>query len=213
MQTIRRACWGWTADRMEKAILARHAESESSARRLVNGDPAIHVPLTARGRRQARQLAKALAKDPIDLCVTSEFRRTVETADLALEGRGIPRVVMPELGDILPGAFEGRGLDEFRAWLRRKGVAAIPPGGGESRLDTVTRYCRAYRAILDRPERTVLVVTHGLPVMCAVIAASGEDLPVVLDRLPYATPYRLSARDLGRAVEHLQRWVRAIRAA
>ena len=70
---------------MERAILARHGESELSCRGLTNGDPRVACPLTARGREEAGRLGELLATEPIDLCVTSEFERTRETADLALE--------------------------------------------------------------------------------------------------------------------------------
>ena len=67
-------------------ILARHGESVFSERQLVNGDVAVPGPLTARGEEEARALGRAIADDPIDLCVTTEFERTRQTADLALDG-------------------------------------------------------------------------------------------------------------------------------
>ena len=90
---------------METAILVRHGESEASVRGLVSGEPTTACPLTAVGRRQARKLGLLLAKKDIDVCVTSEFPRTIETADLALDGRDIRRVVIPELNDPRAGAF------------------------------------------------------------------------------------------------------------
>ena len=73
---------------MERVVLARHGESERSVDGVTNGDPAVRVALTATGREEARQLGRELAGDPIDLCVTSEFERAQETADLALERAG-----------------------------------------------------------------------------------------------------------------------------
>ena len=49
--------------------------------------------LTAEGQEQARRLAKALAHVPVDLGVETEFLRSQETLELALEGRDVPRLV------------------------------------------------------------------------------------------------------------------------
>ena len=79
---------------MEEAILSRHGESEYSVRGAINGDPTVAVALTEEGREQARRLGELLGDEPIELCVTSEFQRVRETADLALAGRGVPRLVL-----------------------------------------------------------------------------------------------------------------------
>ena len=60
---------------METLLLARHAESEFSAKQLVNGDPGVSCPLTETGRAQARALGAAIADERIDLCVVTEFER------------------------------------------------------------------------------------------------------------------------------------------
>ena len=46
---------------MDEAILARHAESEYSVRGAINGDVAVPVALTERGREQARRLGDQTA--------------------------------------------------------------------------------------------------------------------------------------------------------
>src|ERR687888_196937 len=101
---------------MDEVILARHGESELSVVGTVNGDPAVACALTGEGEEQARRLGERLAEVEIDLCVTSEFERAQRTADLALAGRNIPRLVSPGLNDVRFGSFEGR-----------------PPGGDDPR--------------------------------------------------------------------------------
>src|SRR5712691_10162500 len=102
---------------MDYLILARHAESEASARGIVNGDPSRPVGLSARGREEAARLWQLLARERIDLCVVTEFPRTVETAEIAVAGRDVPRLVLADLGDPPFGQFEGPHIDEFRAWF------------------------------------------------------------------------------------------------
>ena len=201
---------------MERIILARHGESEFSCRGAVNGDPTVACDLTEEGVEQARALGRALAGEPIDLCITSEFLRTRRTADIALECReDVAREVDPELNDIRLGRFEGGRLEDFRWWLRSAGPSGIPEGGGESRVQALDRYCGAFRRIATRPERSILVVTHGVPVTVVPLAARDLDPPLTLERAQaiYATAAFLSAGELDRALSLLEDWTRRTAAA
>lgn len=192
---------------VERALLARHGESELSCQGLTNGDPSLACALTERGREEARRLGEQLATEPIDLCVTSEFERARETADLALEDRSVPRLVLPGLNDIRFGEFEGRALTEYREWAHAHTPEDEAPGGGESRVETIRRYVDAYRQILARPERTILVVAHGLPVRYALDAVAGNTPVAKVRQVPYAQPFPVSAAQLTAAVGRLEAWL------
>jgi broad specificity phosphatase PhoE len=192
---------------VERAILARHGETELSFRGLTNGDPRVACPLTARGREEAHRLGELLATEPLDLCVTSEFERTRETADLALEGRSVPRLVLPELNDIRFGEFEGRALTDYRTWAHAHPPEEEVPGGGENRVETIRRYVDGYRIILGRPERTILVVAHGLPVRYVLDAIDGTGPVAKIRQVPYAELFPVSAVQLTAAIEHLEAWL------
>lgn len=193
---------------MKRVILARHGESERSVEGLTNGDPAVRVALTATGREEARRLGVELRDDPIDLCVTSEFERAQETADLAVEGRDVPRLVLADFNDIRFGEFEGRPLTDYRAWAHAHGPEDICPGGGESRAQTVSRYVHGYCTLLERPEETILLVAHGLPVRYVLDAVDGRNPAARVEQIPYAEPFRLSRAELERAVGRLATWAR-----
>ena len=194
---------------MERAILARHGESEFSRRSAMNGDPAVPNALTAAGVEQARALGRALADEPIDLCVTSEFERVRQTADVALSGRDVARLVLADLNDIQVGDFESGLLADYRRWAHTHGPEDLPPGGGESRAAVVRRYVRAFRAILARPEATILVVAHSLPIRYVLNAAEEEDPRPSVAHVGYAVPYRLPAEELEQAVDRLDAWAAA----
>ncbi|MGH3103382.1 MAG: histidine phosphatase family protein [Gaiellaceae bacterium] len=192
---------------MEQAIFARHGESVLGARSSVNGDPALEEnALTEAGREQARALGMLLVDDPIDLCVTSEFARARETADIALAGRGVPRLVLGGLNDIRFGSFEGGTLAGYRTWAHAHGPVDDCPGGGESRVDAAGRYAAAFRTLLDRPERTLLVVAHALPIRYLLSALIERDPSAVVEPVALAEPHRVSAAQLERAAARLERW-------
>ena len=191
---------------MDEVILARHGESELSVVGTVNGDPAMACALTETGRAQAKRLGELLREVEIDLCVTSEFERARETADIALAGRDISRLVVPELNDVRFGEFEGGTLATYREWAAANEPTVEAPGGGESRSGTVLRYADGYRIVLARPERLVLVVAHGLPIRYVLNALEGMPPTALVDQVDYAEPYRLSAADLEDAVGLLETW-------
>ncbi|MGZ4353204.1 MAG: histidine phosphatase family protein, partial [Gaiellaceae bacterium] len=133
---------------MEQLILARHGETEWNTRQLVNGDPSVNVRLSEQGREEARRLGAALAGEQVDLCVTSGFPRTDETAELALGDRVVPRLIVADLGDPDYGSFEGGPLEEYRAWAAANPSSAAPGGDGEARHAIVGRYARGFRLLL-----------------------------------------------------------------
>jgi broad specificity phosphatase PhoE len=134
------------------------------------------------------------------------MERARETADIALEGRDVRRLVLSDLNDIRFGRFEGGPLSEYRAWARGQDPSVPAPGGGESRADTVRRYVRAFRTILDRPEEAILLIAHSLPIRYVLNAAAEQDPVPLIQQVGYAEPHRLDRDELAAAVERLERW-------
>ena len=194
---------------MERALFVRHAESEYSVDLRLNGEPGADVALTSKGREEAERLAAELAEEAIDLCVTSEFRRTRETAELALAGRPVPRLVVPELNDPRYGPYEGATLEEYRAWADSAGSGARPSDGGESRVEIVARYARAMRILLARDERAILVVTHSLPVAYALATRTGEPPRPRVPLVAHASVHRFAADEVEHAADALEGWAAA----
>jgi len=195
---------------VQTLILVRHGESEYSARGLLNGDAAVEVALTEQGEEQARALGRALHAAHVDLCVTTALGRTRRTAELALSGREVPFETWPDLNDPRAGSFEGRRLDEYRGWAWSAGSAEPAPGGGESRLDVVSRYARAYGKLAGRPERSILVVLHALPIAYLLRALEGAAPAARMDRpVEYARAYPVEVDALRAAAAMLEAWCAA----
>ena len=193
---------------MRTLLAARHGESEFSAKQLVNGDPGVACPLTDAGREQARALGEAVSDEPIDLVAVTEFERVRETAELALEGRDIPVLVVPELNDPRYGEFEGGSLDRYREWAWGMGPLDAPKGG-EHRGDIAARYARGLRKLLDRPEETILLVAHSLPLAYLRDAAAGTAPRSRMEMVEYAQVLRIGRDELELAIEVLEAWAAA----
>jgi broad specificity phosphatase PhoE len=184
--------------------LSRHAESTLNVERRVNGDPSVAVALTPRGIEEARLLGLQLAHVPIDVCVTTRFGRTLETARVALEGRSVRFVEQPLLDDVKIGELEGRTIDEYRAW-KRDHSRADPFPGGESLDDAAARYALGFRALLALEAQTILVVCHEIPVRYAINAASGsDDLDGPEHAIANATPFLFTEEALERAAARIE---------
>jgi broad specificity phosphatase PhoE len=182
---------------MDQIIVSRHGQSVAVAEGIENGDPATDAGLTAAGQEAARELGRHIAHDPIELCITSRFPRAQQTAALALSGRAIAFLVDQDLDDIRYGEFEGQPTERYRAWVKAHD-RATPLPGGESRMQVAARLCRAFDAILQRPECCALVVTHELLIALLLCAMDGQPLGQMHPDIPYATPYCLAAADVAR---------------
>jgi broad specificity phosphatase PhoE len=190
---------------VRQLLLVRHALAVSNRDGLASSEPPGDS-LTDEGREQARRLKELLADERIDLGVSTGFARTLETLDLALDGRGVPRLVLPELAEIRFGEYGGGLLETYRTWAAAELPTVQAPGGGESRADAAARFARGARMLLERPEETVLVVTHALAIRYLFDAAGGLEPAARMAAVEHAAPYRLSARELEQAATLLEEW-------
>jgi broad specificity phosphatase PhoE len=182
---------------MRLFLLARHAQSTLNVSQRINGDPAVDVELSEAGRAEAARLAGQLTGLPLDVCIHTRFGRTRSTAELALAGRDVPFVEEPLLDDIDVGDLEGRTIAEYRAWKKAHTRSDRFPGG-ESLDEAARRYAEGYDRLVARPEQTILVVCHEIPVRYAVNAAGGsDDLDAPAHDIANATPYLFSEESLS----------------
>jgi glucosyl-3-phosphoglycerate phosphatase len=185
-------------------IFSRHGESTLNLVNRVNGDPSVEVPLTDNGRDAAARLGSQVAGIPIDVGVHTRFGRTLETLEVALADRDVPLVAEPLLDDVYVGDLEGGTLDAYRAW-KREHSRSEPFPGGESLDDAARRYARAFRSLLARRERCMLVVCHEIPLRYALNAAAGsDDLDGPAHLILNATPYLFDEHSLERAASRIE---------
>jgi broad specificity phosphatase PhoE len=193
---------------MRLFVLARHGESVLNVERRVNGDPGVDVPLTERGEEESRRLGEQVAHLPLDACVHTRFPRARATAEIALAERDdVPLLVEALLDDIDIGDLEGSGIEDYRAW-KHGHPRSDPFPGGESLDDAARRYAEAFRKLLAAPYRTVLVVSHEIPVRYALNGAARSDsLDGPAHEISNAVPYLFDDEALERAVSGIERLV------
>lgn len=190
---------------MRDLVLVRHGFAGSNR----DGLASCVIPgegLTREGIGQAHALRELLADDAISLAATTELARARETLELALAGRELPLVVVPELNEILFGSFDAGPLDTYRSWAAAQAPDVRAPGGGESRADAAARFARGLRVLLARDEEAVLLVGHALMLRYTLDAAGGLVPAARMAPVEHAVPYRLTRAEVEQAAELLESW-------
>jgi probable phosphoglycerate mutase len=185
-------------------VLVRHGQSVLNVSGIVNGDPRLDPGLSQEGIAQARRLGSQISGLALELVVVSPFPRAIQTAEIALEGRNVPRVVDDDLGDIRVGELEGLTVAHYRAVPAHRDHAVRFPGG-ESLNEAAGRYVRAFERLLGRSESVTLVVCHEMVVRYGVNAAGGsDDLDEPVHDVPNATPCLFDEAGMQRAVSRMR---------
>jgi broad specificity phosphatase PhoE len=185
-------------------LIVRHGQSLFNIDKIVNGDPALDRGLSEQGIEEAERLAGQIAAVPLELVAVSPFPRALQTANVALEGRDVPRLVDEELGDVRIGELEGASLEAYRETPAHSDRKERFPGG-ESLDEAALRYAGVFERLLARTESATLVVCHEIPVRYLVNSAAGSgELDGPLHYVANATPYIFDDRSLRHAVERIR---------
>ena len=157
--------------------LIRHGETPLTPERRFSGAGGSNPSLSAKGREQARAVAKELAKKSPGHLIVSPMQRTRETAEeiakvVNLEPMFDEDWIEASFGKwdgLTPDEVEERYPDEFKQWVSD---AWYRQGGGESYAAATERAGSALRRVAAQyPGETVAVVTHNVIVKGAVTIA------------------------------------------
>ncbi|MBR1671754.1 MAG: histidine phosphatase family protein [Fretibacterium sp.] len=146
-----------------RIVLARHGQTQWNQERRFQGS--TDTPLNETGRRQAQALAVRLSSWPVEVIYSSPLSRALYTATVVGERHGLTPVVLPELREVGFAGWEGQSVPElakaenFARW--RADPFFNPPQGGETWEEVHGRLSRAVGAILEGPQRQILIVAHG----------------------------------------------------
>ncbi|QGG42644.1 histidine phosphatase family protein [Aeromicrobium yanjiei] len=151
------------------------------------------VPLSDLGRRQAESLARRMHDLPTDerpdLVITSPFLRARQTAEIAMEGLGVPRRVDERLRDRDLGVLDLHTAQGIRASFpaeserrTRHGKFYYRPPGGESWADVALRLRAVLREIeQDHPGGRVLLFAHDVVVTLVRYVLEDLEEPALIE--------------------------------
>jgi broad specificity phosphatase PhoE len=162
-----------------RLIMARHGETESNARHVLDTRPP-GAPLNEPGRAQAAALGERLATHPVTAVHASVATRAQQTAAPVAAAHGLEVDVVDGVHEVFCGDLEGRAGREameqfmavYEAWWAGELDARLP--GGESANDVRDRFLPALDKILDGASGDVVLVSHGAALRLAAAALLGD---------------------------------------
>jgi probable phosphoglycerate mutase len=166
---------------MATFYVVRHGETEANRSGILQGH--LDVPLSEKGRRQAKAVAEALSKVRLDAVYSSDLSRARETAEAIMIGRACQLVLDRRLRELNMGGISGLTLEEsrvkypeFHAQLAVDPYGTRRPDGGESRLDLRDRISRALDDIYERhKDARIGIVSHGgaINALLSIVSSDG----------------------------------------
>ena len=152
-------------------FLIRHATNDLVGKVIPGWMPGLH--LNAEGREQADRLARGLRGQGITRVFSSPLERAMETAAPLAGVCGISVEVRERLGELPPGEFSGRTLEDletdprWRQFNQFRGITRAP--GGELMLETQARIVAEVLCLREEhPRESVAAVSHADPIRAAL---------------------------------------------
>ncbi len=138
---------------MTRLLLVRHGETVDNVNQIMQGQ--TQGELTQKGVLQAEELAQQMRDEQIDVFVSSDLKRSIDTCRIIAQSHGLPVVQTPLLRERDWGGFTGRFIPDLKdeTW----------PDDIESITDLRTRAKAFLDFICEQyPGKTVLAVGHGI---------------------------------------------------
>ena len=149
-----------------RIIAIRHGETAWNVDTRIQGH--LDIPLNDTGLWQARQLARALAGEPLSAIYASDLQRAHATAQAVARSTGAPLTTHTGLRERSFGHFQGRTFAEIEAELPedahrwRKRDPHYAPEGGESLVTLRERIERTVAQLAQQHlGEQVVMVAHG----------------------------------------------------
>jgi len=142
-----------------KVYALRHGQSVANSQGWVAGQ--INSPLTDKGRQQAVDAAKQIAKQDVGfgVVVSSPLERAHKTAEIIAAELGLePPQILGELAERNVGDFAGKDGSLLNAASDEQIVA----NGGESEQELVDRAATIFRWVQTQSTPPLLVTHNGL---------------------------------------------------
>jgi len=164
-----------------RIIAIRHGETAWNVDTRIQGH--LDIPLNDTGLWQARQVARALAGEPLSAIYASDLQRAHTTARAIAEVTGAPLVPEPALRERSFGELEGRTFAEIEAELPeqarrwRQRDPHFAPEGGETLVQLRERIAATtHRLAAQHTGGLVVLVAHGGVLDVLYRLATGQEL-------------------------------------
>ncbi len=143
----------------------RHGQSEDNAAPIFQSP---NSPLNETGRKQTERIAQRVSKLCFDALIASPFQRAKQTAEVIARATGkIPEYSELFVESVTPTDIHGKAYADgkanglWREWKKSLYTPDLRVADGENFDDLLARADKALAFLQDRPEPSIVVVTHG----------------------------------------------------
>lgn len=148
----------------------RHGETDWNKERRCQGH--TNIALNETGRRQAMELAHKLLDFPLEIIVSSDLERALNTGNTVAEKKGIPLIIDHRLREMSYGEAEGmlfeQAVETFgpEIWEKLQSFKRINDDvgfpGGETRKIARERFHQALISLIENTtHQNIGISTHG----------------------------------------------------
>ncbi|MBT3397663.1 histidine phosphatase family protein [archaeon] len=161
-----------------KLIITRHGETEENRRGIIQG----HLPgtLSELGRGQAEKLAERLKRKRIDLIISSDLARALDTARIVAKfHQDIDFILDKRLRERFLGEFQGKTKEEFGIQKTESIADHISGGNAEDNKSFFSRAGSLIKETMKRFEENILLVGHngiGKAIIGNLLCKKAEEL-------------------------------------
>jgi len=165
---------------MTRIILVRHGQTPWNKDKIFRGT--VDIPLNDQGREEARLAGEWLKNETLHAAYTSPLSRSRDTAEAIARHHGLQVTVLPGLGDICYGDWQGLPLAEvkvkyadlYRQWETAPHTVRFP--NGETLDEVRDRALAAVAEVVRRhPDQVVLLSAHRAVNKVLIAAFIGLD--------------------------------------
>lgn len=166
---------------MKDILIIRHGETDLNKQGVIQGR-GVNPPLNETGRFQARAFYEHYRQQGFETVLTSSLLRTHQTVSHFIE-EGIRWEQFPDIDEMSWGSLEGLDSSEETRTIYRNTVQQWQEGNfharfpdGESAADLAARLQRFVDHLPERPEKRILVCSHGRAMRCLMVLLRGQNL-------------------------------------
>lgn len=173
----------------KKLFLIRHGQSEGNIKKVFQDE---HDPLTELGHKQVKKIAERAKKLNADLILSSPMVRALETARAIQEATNAPLEELELLREyrvpssLVNSPINSKESDAFhRELFKNIHNPTWKYADEDNYFELHKRATDVMQVLKDRPERNIIVVSHGafMSILLTAMMSEGEPDPITSTRM------------------------------